>query len=307
MASSFDRDHRSLTRWLVLAILGTALVIGTLTGQSSNDNDFHFSILGDRTGGATPQIYGRVWREVAMLQPDFLINVGDTIEGGNDAKAESEWTAIKPVWGRMQGPKQYFTAGNHDIWSSESERIYIAQTGFQPYYSFDYQNAHFTVLDNSRQRELDDQQLQFLEKDLVANQNKSPKLVFFHKPFWIQRFKAGETDFPLHRLAKQYGVTYVVSGHGHQFVHMKRDGVGYMEVGSSGGNMRGPLIRGEGFRQGMFYHHIWARVKGGRLTLTVKEIDGAMGQGRMFRADDWDDDGPRFETGDPAINEKPAT
>ena len=41
--------------------------------------------------------------------------------------------------------------------------------------------------------------------------------------------------------------------------------------------------------------------------LTVKEIDGPLGQGRMFRAEDWDEKGPRFDTGDPAISWKPET
>ena len=50
------------------------------------ENNFHFSIIGDRTGGANPEIYDRVWREVDLLHPDFVVNVGDTIEGGNDQR-----------------------------------------------------------------------------------------------------------------------------------------------------------------------------------------------------------------------------
>jgi 3',5'-cyclic AMP phosphodiesterase CpdA len=75
-------------------------------------------------------------------------------------------------------------------------------------------------------------QLKFLEEDLQKNRNRRPKFVFFHKPFWLVLLKAGNTGFPLHALAKQFGVDYVVSGHGHQFVRLVRDGVTYMEVGS---------------------------------------------------------------------------
>jgi hypothetical protein len=307
MSSSFPSRRKLLTRVLVFASMAAALALRGLIGQPAPNNDFHFSILGDRTGGATPQVYGRVWREVSLLHPDFVINVGDTIQGGVDTQAEREWLDVARVWNRYRGFKQYFTPGNHDIWSDASEKIYIAQTGFQPAYSFDYQDAHFTILDNSRERELDARQIAFLEKDLEANRHKHPKFVFFHRPFWIARFKQGDTSFPLHQLAVKHGVTYVISGHGHEFVHMKRDGIGYMEVGSSGGTIQGHLRRGEGFRQGNFYHHIWARVKGGQVWLTVKEIDGMMGQGRMFRAEDWDENGPKFETGDPAIHDNPET
>jgi len=40
------------------------------------------------------------------------------------------------------------------------------------------------------------------------------------------------------------------------------DGIVYMEVGSSGGTLRGKLLRGEGFPQGCFYHFVWMRVEG---------------------------------------------
>jgi hypothetical protein len=81
------------------------------------------------------------------------------------------------------------------------------------------------------------------------------------------------------------------------------DGIVYMEVGSSGGFMKG-LARGEGFKEGWFYHHVWARVKGSKIEFTVKEIDGK-GQGRMFRAEEWGDSGPTFDIRDPASTEKP--
>ena len=80
-----------------------------------------------------------------------------------------------------------------------------------------------------------------------------------------------------------------------------------MEVGSSGGTMRGKLVRGEGFREGCFYHHVWATVEGGRVSFSVREIDGQYGQGRMFDAADWNEDGPQFDTGDPAISKHPET
>ena len=38
------------------------------------------------------------------LHPDFVINVGDTIQGGNDATAASEWRALRPLWDRYRYP-----------------------------------------------------------------------------------------------------------------------------------------------------------------------------------------------------------
>ena len=88
---------------------------------------------------------------------------------------------------------------------------------------------------------------------------------------------------------------------------MVRDGVEYMEVGSSGGSMRGKLIRGDGFKDGCFYSHIWAKVKGPKIYFTVREIDGLFGHGRMFDASQWDENGPKFPADDPALAKKPGT
>jgi hypothetical protein len=66
-------------------------------------------------------------------------------------------------------------------------------------------------------------------------------------------------------------------------------------------------MKGEGFEKGFFYHHVWGLVKGSKVELSVKELDGPAGKGRMFRAEDWDDKGPRFAVDDPASSEKPKT
>ena len=106
---------------------------------------------------------------------------------------------------------------------------------------------------------------------------------------------------------RHHAVGYVINGHGHQFVRMVRDGVVYMEVGSSGGNMTGGLVRGQGFADGRFYHWVWGHVRGSRVNLTVKEIGGQMGQGRMFSAEDWDENGPKFDIADPGLSAGPET
>ncbi len=289
---------------LILLLFGGVIVTRAVTEPK---NDFRFSIIGDRTGGAQPEIYGRVWREVDMLHPDFIINVGDTIEGGKDDAAVTQWQELRPLWERYNHYPLFFTPGNHDVFSDTSRALYEKETGRPSFYSFNFEDTHFTVLDNSRTNELTDDQLAFLEKDLSANKDKNPKFVFFHKPYWIALLKLGSTDFPLHQIAKKHGVQFIVSGHGHQFVRIVREGIAYMEVGSSGGTMKRALELGHGLKDGRFYHHVWGHVKAGKVTLTVKELDGAKGAGRMFRAEDWDEKGPKFDIGDPAATEDPRT
>jgi predicted phosphodiesterase len=304
MPRSFDKRFAATA--LVILFSGVAITHSAIQPK----NDFRFSILGDRTGDAQPEIYGRIWREVDMLHPDFVINVGDTIQGGKErpqAEIEQQWTDLRPIWERYAHYPLYFTPGNHDVFNDTSAAMYERESKRPLCYSFNYQDAHFTVLDNSRVDALTDEQLSFLEKDLRKHKDKRPKFVFFHKPFWIAKWKAPGAEFALHTIARRYGVEHIISGHGHQFVRIVRDGIAYMEVGSSGGTMAKALDQGAGFKDGRFYHHVRGRVRGGKVMLTVKELDGPKGAGRMFRTEDWDENGPRFQVQDPASTEKPST
>jgi Icc protein len=254
-------------RWLLASgVVLAGFVAVRAVGESRND--FRFCILGDRTGDAQPGVYERVWSELDSLHPDFVINVGDTIQGGNDATAQAEWAALRPLWDRYKYPL-YFTPGNHDIWSTVSRGIYEKETGRPAQYGFDFENTHFTVLDNSQTEDLSDGQMQFLDRDLAAHQARDPKFVFFHKPFWLIPVKFRSSQFPFHQLVKKYGVRYVVSGHGHQYVRSVVDGIAYLEAGSSGGK-----LKGEGFERGWFFGQIFAHVAGAKVEMTVKEIGG---------------------------------
>jgi 3',5'-cyclic AMP phosphodiesterase CpdA len=281
-------------------LLAVALAVAALSAADSPKNDFRFIILGDRTGDAQPGVYERVWEEIGAshpgealhpgdasrpgdaLHPDFVINVGDTIQGYNDATAAHQWRVLRPLWDRYRYPI-YFTPGNHDIWSPASRVIYEQQTKHAAFYGFNYQNAHFTVLDNSETGDLSltlsDQQMQFLARDLAENQARDPKFVFFHKPFWLIPVKFQSSQFPFHQLIRKYGVRYVVSGHGHQYVRAVQDGIVYLEAPSSGGK-----LKGQGFEQGWFFGHVLVTVKGSNVDMTIQEIGKPFGQGRSIQA-----------------------
>lgn len=230
-------------------------------------NNFRFAIVGDRTGEAQPGVYEKVWREIDRSHPDFAINAGDVIQGGNDATAERQWRETREVWRRYRYPL-FFTPGNHDIWSAASERLYEKYTGRPPFYSFNYQDAHFTVLDNSRTENLGDDQMKFLERDLEQNRERNPKFVFFHRPaLWLIPLKFQSGEFALHRLARKYRVAVVVSGHTHQFLRLERDGIVYLNAGSSGGH-----LRGSDPAQGWFFGWTLAVVKGTGVELTLKKL-----------------------------------
>jgi predicted phosphodiesterase len=202
---------------------------------------------------------------VDRAKPAFAINVGDTIEGGKDATVDREWADIQPLL--KHSFPVYLVPGNHDIWSDKSERAWRVATKRPPFYSFDYNNAHFTVLDNSRTEDLSADQMRFLVQDLAAHKSARWKFVFFHRPFWLVPVMFRNGSFELQKIAKEYGVTHIVSGHSHRYGAWTLEGVVYLMVGSSGGHLRGSA--GEGW----FFHWIEARVQSDAVDMIVHRIN----------------------------------
>src|SRR3954464_73786 len=95
-----------------------------------------FVILGDRTGSVQPGVYEQVWREVAAEKPEFVLTVGDLIEGLGDAKAAAQWNEVAALHKPYAAVPLYLTPGNHDIWSELSEQLFRKHSGRAPHYSF---------------------------------------------------------------------------------------------------------------------------------------------------------------------------
>ena len=166
----------------VLAGLGGVLVAACLAVCAAPADNFHFVLLGDRTGEAQPGVYERVWRELAAAQPAFVLSVGDTIQGLNDATAEAEWREARRIVEPYRRIPLYLVPGNHDIWSEASERLFRQYAGRAPHYSFDSGGAHFTVLDNSRSDAWPAGELAWLEGDLREHAAAPVKFVVSHRP-----------------------------------------------------------------------------------------------------------------------------
>ena len=271
----------SSNRAIASASAGLLLVASAVLWGAASPGSFRFVILGDRTGDTQPGVYEQVWKEIDAWRPGMVINVGDTIQGGNDRTAAAEWAALRPLFTKYKGYPLYFTPGNHDIWSEASERIYQRETGRPRHYSFQMGGAHFVVLDNSRREDLSEDEMEFLEQDLKKRQGRPPTLVFFHKPFWLLPAMM-RGDFPLHKLAVQYGITYVVSGHAHRFARFEHGAVTYLMVGSSGAH-----LRSAGLEDGWFFHHVRVVISEGKISMTIKEADAPFGRGRIFTEQDW--------------------
>jgi 3',5'-cyclic-AMP phosphodiesterase len=239
---------------------------------------FRFVILGDRTGETVPGIYEEVWKEAAAEKPAFVVSVGDTIQGLNDATAESEWQQAEQILAPYKRFPLYLAPGNHDIWSAASEMLFRKYARHAPHYSFDFGEAHFTVLDNSRSDQIPESELTFLEQDLKAHASQPLKFIVSHRPSWIVNVVLRDTRFPLHQLARKYGVQYVIAGHVHEMLHYTLDGVEYISAPSAGGHLR---ASGK-YDDGWFFGYTVVDVDKSGPAFHIHEIHG-----RVSNLSDW--------------------
>jgi hypothetical protein len=126
---------------------GTTAPTPWTKAPAAEPDTLRFAVIGDRTGLARPGVFEQAVAQVDMMQPEFLINVGDLIEGYTSDTAElaREWGHIEGAIARLTVPFIY-VAGNHDLGNDVMLSAWKAKRG-EPYYQFVYKNVLFLVLD----------------------------------------------------------------------------------------------------------------------------------------------------------------
>jgi 3',5'-cyclic AMP phosphodiesterase CpdA len=130
---------------------------GTLPGakpwtsaEFQNDpEEFQFVVIGDRTGGANQEhTFKLAMDQLNLLQPEFVINVGDIIEGYSDDKAElnAEWDEVDAMLNKLKMPF-FRVPGNHDIANDVAKEVWLERHGATRYH-FVYKGVLFMVLDS---------------------------------------------------------------------------------------------------------------------------------------------------------------
>lgn len=113
---------------------------------ANDPDDFQFVVIGDRTGGHRPGVFERALQQVEGLRPEFVINVGDLIEGYIEDRAEvlRQWEEIRPSIDGLSMPF-FYVPGNHDL-SNETMRAVWHERYGADFYHFVYRDVLFIVL-----------------------------------------------------------------------------------------------------------------------------------------------------------------
>ncbi|MEM0933181.1 MAG: metallophosphoesterase, partial [Bacteroidota bacterium] len=142
---------------------------------NASPEQFQFAIVTDRTGGRRPGIFATGVEKLNLLQPEFVMSVGDLIDGyiRDTIQLNAEWKEFQGFIENLKVPF-FYVPGNHDITNEVMERKWKELFGVS-YYHFVYKDVLFLCLnseDNLRgagRGTIDDAQYEYIRKTLEEN------------------------------------------------------------------------------------------------------------------------------------------
>ena len=173
--------------------------------------------------------------------PDFVLHTGDLVADGNDS---SLWPVFFDIEKDLLRQTAFFPSlGNHERNSRDYYDFFQVTT---PYYSFEWGNGHFIVLNSDignaasseRARSVFwEEQTRWLEEDLQSHQNADYRFVIaHHPPFTAVARRQGDNPHmtALVPMFEKYHVTAAFFGHDHNYQHYLKNGIHYVITGGGG-------------------------------------------------------------------------
>ena len=274
--------------------------------MNNRPGTFRFAVISDRTGGHRPGIFSRSVRMINMLQPEFVMSVGDLIEGYSEDPGQwaLEWSEFESKVDALQMPF-FFCVGNHDMSNLPMSDNWKRKFG-RSYYSFRYRDALFVVLNSEEPRpkeqtyKFSPEQQEWLRQTLAQNREVRWTFVFFHKPVWREGMGDPQSQgwAPIEEALLEGNRPYTVFvGHEHNYAKFVRHGRDYFMLATTGG---GSKMRGVEY--GEFDEVGWVTMKDGGPVVANILLEGVQPNDvRTAR------DLPRFETQRPARARRQAT
>lgn len=285
---------RRLTLLLIVCALPTLCRAASPTPRahpSAKSAGFTFVVFGDNRPASPdlplPEVFHQIIGEVRRLHPAFVITTGDLIYGSvkDQALVQKEYDEAMPIV-RTIGVPIYFATGNHEIRGvPANEILYRHNVSDRLYYSFNYGNTHFVVLDTDivgQEHRITGQQLAWCERDLSRVQGRVRHIFIFEhqQPYPVSWHIGSSLDvYPADRdrfqaVLEKYHVEALITGHEHLYDDSVHGGVREIIAGGAGAPLY-PSARG-----GSFYHYLIVTVDGDRTFISVVK------PGAVFGAED---------------------
>ncbi|WHH57763.1 metallophosphoesterase family protein [Petroclostridium sp. X23] len=276
----------------------------SFTTQASGIERFSFMDMGDIQEGGDTGPWKKLLQEALANDPDIrfsLVN-GDQIDNPNDI---TQWNKFYEAAERVFDRIPMMTAlGNHEYANKDMycKAMALPQNGPDGYkeqfYSFDYANAHFVVLDSNVMGDGEQckSEIEWLENDLKNSTKKWKFAIFHHPPYCVNSGNSGD-DVKAEMMRESWvpvleenGVDMVFVGHQHMYMRTfpikagevqekQTDGITYVMVNSSDKYYVNPETHD--YIKKVFYgadegtnNYTVINIDGNVLTMTTRDTDG---------------------------------
>jgi serine/threonine-protein phosphatase CPPED1 len=223
---------------------------------NNSAEQFQFAVVTDRTGGHRAKIFSRAVNQINLMQPEFVLSVGDLIEGYTTKQdvIEGEWKEFQGYVNKLEMPF-FYVPGNHDLTNKQLVTDWSGRFG-RKYYHFIFKNVLFLAINSEDPvSKVSKEQVEYFEKVLKENPNVRWTLCFLHKPLWTAKDLDANGWAAMEKVLAGRNYT-MFCGHVHRYQKFVRNGMNYYQLATTGGGSR---LRGVNF--GEFDHISWITMK----------------------------------------------
>lgn len=214
---------------------------GSFTTAMPEGSSFRFAIMGDCRSDTT--VHSRIAKLIAKKSPLFSIYLGDLCFGTEYFYWKKEFFIPDEL--ELIANVPFFNAvGNHEQWKPNTLALQKApesKSKSEAYYSFDYGDIHFLVINTEINYSSVSPQYKFIMDDLRKSKKKW-KIVASHIP----AYSCGKygNDNKLIEIANNVfipsKVNLFLSGHSHFYQHNEVDNIKYLIIAGGGAPLHTP-------------------------------------------------------------------
>ena len=241
------RDFIEHVGWTGAGIAWTLTAAGSLTAAAdAAGSGLTFVQISDSHIGFTrpenPDVTGTLRKTVQAInsravQPAFVVHTGDITH----LSKPGQFDTAKAVLSELRAPVLYLP-GEHDVIGSPAEYFKFFSRGDAKdgWFSFDQGGAHFISLVNvfnfERMGLMGQAQIDWLAKDLAAQKQSTPIVVFAHVPLYALYPQWGwttEDGSKALALLRRFDRVTVLSGHIHQIIEHTEGNIRFATANST--------------------------------------------------------------------------
>jgi predicted MPP superfamily phosphohydrolase len=270
------------------------------------DGSFSFAIIGDLNSGERERVLQVAAEQIQLLQPSFVLSIGDLVEGGTEDTVElkKQYDYFDARMTKAKSPV-FHLGGNHDLTNPVMRKFWEQRYG-KRYYHFIYQNVLFLMLDSedypekrmwqiyhARKKaivlldsgkreeaekteyfqmperttgEISEVQSAYFEKVIADNAGVRWTFVLMHKPVWQRQEPKGFAKIEAALGTRDYTV---LNGHLHKYSYQLRNGHDYIMVATTGGGQ-------DPKSQNAFDHITWVTMRLAEPSIVNLRLEGML-------------------------------